>query len=284
LLGNTAETNGDASKTPQKTKTKTVSGDNVHVSGMKSDLNTKVEELTFAERLGQPAASKTPEKSAGKVGVAASADGKVPKVASNVAVLSAALASNDRQQLQTVLDQQDQRVISATVKGLPLSSILPLLLELMNRFSRKPAANTAAWLRYVLITHQAYLTSLPNLINRLSGLYNTLDDRLKYFPDLLRLHGRFELVLSHMELNKSASADDTAPFNTYVEGADDEDFDEDSDDDVDDDEEFDDDDDDEDDEEEGAGRKKPEDMDVDSDEQDEKQSGSDEDDSEGSDE
>lgn len=228
-----ADANGDttSAKASRKSKTRTVIESNVHQASMKSAVGN-ADELTFAERLGHP--DSTPKQQE-KQQKAANDSGKAPRVASNVAVLTSALASNDKHQLQTVLDQQDMRVISATVLALPLGSVLPLLLELMNRFSRKPSASLAGWLRFVLITHQAYLTSLPNLISRLSGLYNFLDDRLKTFPDLLRLNGRFELLLSHIEPSNSGAADDSAPFNTYFEGADDADFDDDGDDDDDDD-------------------------------------------------
>lgn len=271
LMGNNQQADSDASATPksQKSKTKTIGSGDANVMGMKSDLSSKVEELSFAERLGQPSqpAKQTqaaPVKTAG-------GKTEAPRVASNVAVLTAALASNDKHQLQMVLDQQDPRVISATVRSLPLTSVLPLLSEVMSRFSRKPSSSLAGWLRFILITHQAYLTSLPNLISRLGALYNSLDDRLKYFNDLLRLHGRFELMISHMEMNKSVSADENTALNTYLEGPEDEDFDDDSDSSSDDDEE--DFDDDEEDVEEKDGK---EDMDVDSGSADE-QSGSDED-------
>jgi len=143
-----------------------------------------------------------------------------PKATTAVTVLITALSSNDTQQLGLVLSQNDPRVITATVRALPIGMVMPLLTELLQRFSRKPSLNSIAWLRAVLITHQSYLTSLPNLLEKLAGLYNNLDDRLKHFPELLKLSGRFDLLMAQVDSSHSIGTP-TMPLNTYIEGEED---------------------------------------------------------------
>lgn len=152
-----------------------------------------------------------------------SADAKdMPRATSAVAALVAALSTNDRAQLGLILSKHDNQFIVSTLRQLPVSQVLPLLTELLASFASKASIPIINWTRQLLIIHQSYLASAPELINKLSGLYNTVDERLKNFPDLLKLSGRFDLLLAHLRDDESSSeTHGKRALQSYVEEDDD---------------------------------------------------------------
>lgn len=152
----------------------------------------------------------------------ASSASDMPRATSAVAALVAALSTNDRAQLGLILAKNDTQFVTSTLRQLPVSQVLPLLSELLSSFSSKASIPVINWTRNLLIIHQSYLASAPELINKLSGLYNTVDERLKNFPDLLKLSGRFDLLLAHLRDNDSSSeTHGKRALQSYVEEDDD---------------------------------------------------------------
>lgn len=146
----------------------------------------------------------------------------MPRATSAVAALVAALSTNDRAQLGLILSKHDAQFVTSTLRQLPVSQVLPLLSELLSSFSSKASIPVISWTRHLLIIHQSYLASAPELIHKLSGLYNTVDERLKNFPDLLKLSGRFDLLLAHLRDNDSSSeTHGKRALQSYVEEDDD---------------------------------------------------------------
>jgi hypothetical protein len=145
----------------------------------------------------------------------------LPRATSAVAALVSALSTNDRTQLNLILAQHDEQFIKSTLNQLPVSQVLPLLSELLTNFTTKASLPIISWTRHLLILHQSYLASAPDLINKLSGLYNTVDERLKNFPDLLKLSGRFDLLLAHLRYQDSSEVLGKRALQTYVEEEDD---------------------------------------------------------------
>jgi len=166
----------------------------------------------------------------------------LPRATSAVAALVAALSTNDKSQLNLILSKHDEQFITSTLRQLPVSQVLPLLSALLSSFTVKASIPIIAWTRHLLILHQSYLASAPDLINKLSGLYNTVDERLKSFPELLKLSGRFDLLLAHLRDDDESEAMGKRALQTYVEEDDDidmPDYEEEEDDDDEDDEEHD---------------------------------------------
>lgn len=149
----------------------------------------------------------------------------VPKTSSAVEALTSALNTKDTAMLNDIISKTDEKFVSTTVKMLPASLVLTFLTELLSSFSKRPTLKNIIWTRQLLITHQSYLSSSPNLIPKLSGLYNTIDERLQHFPELLKLNGRLDLLLAHSkELNEINSSGNVKAFQVYEEEDDYEDF------------------------------------------------------------
>lgn len=140
-----------------------------------------------------------------------------PKASSAVTALSAALAANDREMINDILGKTDERFVIATIKQLSASNVLPLLSELLLGFTKKPTLSNIIWTKHLLMIHQGHLSSSPDLIDRLSGLYNSIDERLQYFPDLLKLNGRLDLLLSYSRDMDEVKVAEGKAMQTYDE-------------------------------------------------------------------
>lgn len=188
-------------------------------------------EIPFAQLVKQQSksgSSKLASSANGSSSASAAASGEasaatdMPRATSAVAALVAALSTNDRAQLGLILSKHDTQFVTSTLRQLPVSQVLPLLSELLSSFSSKASIPIINWTRHLLIIHQSYLASAPELITKLSGLYNTVDERLKNFPDLLKLSGRFDLLLAHLRDNDSSSeTHGKRALQSYVEDDDD---------------------------------------------------------------
>jgi hypothetical protein len=82
-------------------------------------------------------------------------------------MLVQALRADDRALLESVLAVADARIITNTVRRLPVHSILPFFNAVVARFHSRPtrAASLVRWLRAVLLQHAAFLASLPDLVS-----------------------------------------------------------------------------------------------------------------------
>ncbi|EQC42619.1 hypothetical protein SDRG_00348 [Saprolegnia diclina VS20] len=165
--------------------------------------------------------------------------------ASLVSVLEQALQSKDNVLLENCLRVHDLKVIDETCRRLSPTKVFPFVLLLVEKLEKRPTrgATLCLWIKYLLLNHTAYLMTVPDVVDKLSGLYQALDARLTVFPQLHKLNGRLNLVLGQIAGRANAIAVDETPLVTYRE--DDEDA---GDDDNDDEETADDDDDAEDDE------------------------------------
>merc|ERR1712194_466006 len=54
------------------------------------------------------------------------------------------------------------------------------------------------WVRAVLVQHSSYLTTVPAAAVVISEFFDTVDQRLKVMPHLMQLHGRLQLITSHI--------------------------------------------------------------------------------------
>ncbi|KDO16640.1 hypothetical protein SPRG_17862, partial [Saprolegnia parasitica CBS 223.65] len=168
-----------------------------------------------------------------------------------VSVLEQALQSKDNVLLENCLRVHDLKVIDETCRRLSPTKVFPFVLLLVEKLEKRPTrgATMCVWIKYLLLNHTAYLMTVPDVVDKLSGLYQSLDARLKVFPQLHKLNGRLNLVLGQIAGRANAIAVDETPLVTYRE--DDEDAGEDENDEeetADDDDEAEDDEDDDDDE------------------------------------
>lgn len=158
-------------------------------------VDIKGQELTLEERLNASLASNTQIKK--------TKDNKNerPNAASLSQMLNQGIHSDDDKLIDNVLYKvQKETVVTSTVKRLSTDAVLTLINKVVNRIQHNPSRgyDLTIWIKTVMNVHMTYLISMPNLIERLSGLYQALESRTKVYPKLSRLHGRLDLLLTHV--------------------------------------------------------------------------------------
>ncbi|ETW00476.1 hypothetical protein H310_07093 [Aphanomyces invadans] len=167
-----------------------------------------------------------------------------------VSVLEQALQSKDNALLEHCLRVHDAKVIDETCRRLNTTRVFPFLLLLVEKFEKRPTrgATMCQWIKFLMLNHTAYLMTVPDVIDKLSTLYQSLDARVKVFPQLHKLSGRLNLVLGQIAGRSNVEVVDDAPDVVYNEDEDNDDGgdeDEDGDEDIDQEDEDDDEEDDE---------------------------------------
>ncbi|XP_055086934.1 WD repeat-containing protein 43 isoform X2 [Periophthalmus magnuspinnatus] len=166
----------------------------------KKDIDTK--EMSIAERLGEiDLVTVSSEKGAPKNAVSLQTD--------NFAVLLVqGLESNDPNILNKVFQNRKEFIIKKTVARIPLSAVLPLVQQITTRLQGHPisARLMVLWLKAVLMHHTSYLASLPDLVTQLGVLYHVIENRVKLFHKLTKLHGKLYLLTAQMATNTNISS------------------------------------------------------------------------------
>lgn len=165
----------------------------------KKDTDTK--EMSIAERLGEIDLATASQKEGSKSLASLQTD--------NFAVLLVqGLESKDANILNKVFQTRKELIIKKTVSRIPLSAVLPLVEELTKRLQGHPFAAKlmVQWLKAVLTYHTSYLASLPDLVTQLGVLYHMIENRVKLFHKLTKLHGKLFLLTTQMATNTSSSA------------------------------------------------------------------------------
>jgi hypothetical protein len=134
------------------------------------------------------------------------ANGNVASASSLTTLLQQALQSNDSQLLEHCLGASDPEVIDTTIARLPPATALAFLHKIVERLERRPnrARALVIWVRVVLFRHTSYLVTVPELVNSLARLYQTVDTRLVSFKKFLKLSGRLELLLEQISQQQTA--------------------------------------------------------------------------------
>jgi U3 small nucleolar RNA-associated protein 5 len=139
--------------------------------------------------------------------------------ASLVTVLEQALQTKDNLMLENVLRIYDFKVIDETCRRLSPTKVFSFLFLLVEKFEKRPmrGANLCVWIKFLLMNHTAYLMTAPDVIQKLSALYQSFDARLKVFPQLHKLNGRLNLVLGQIAGRANATSIDETPQMVYHE-------------------------------------------------------------------
>eukprot|EP00112_Aurelia_sp_Birch-Aquarium-sp1_P018430 Seg44.1 transcript_id=Seg44.1/GoldUCD/mRNA.D3Y31 product="WD repeat-containing protein 43" protein_id=Seg44.1/GoldUCD/D3Y31 len=125
-------------------------------------------------------------------------------------MLTQGLHSGDDKLIDNVLySSNKEAVIMPTIKRLPKASVLTLINKVVQRIQRNPARGyvLTIWIKVIMTVHMTYLMSIPNLMSSLSGLYQSLESRTKVYPKLSKLHGRLDLLITHVSQRKQATVD-----------------------------------------------------------------------------
>lgn len=98
------------------------------------------------------------------------------------------------------MQHKNDKVIAKTVRILPTNYIIQLIKELNKRLQghAQSGLGLIKWLKSVLIIHTSYLVSYPDLIESLGSVYEMMNARTKLFPQLSKLQGKLQLVMSQV--------------------------------------------------------------------------------------
>jgi U3 small nucleolar RNA-associated protein 5 len=123
-------------------------------------------------------------------------------------LLAQALKTNDHALLETCFSSREDSLIKVSIQRLDSSLAVKLLERLAERMARTPvrAGELNIWIKWVMITHGAYLVTVPNLLKTLSSLHSILSERVSALPKLLALQGRLQLLSSQIELRREVAA------------------------------------------------------------------------------
>lgn len=83
---------------------------------------------------------------------------------------------------------------------LPTNYVVQLIKELNKRLQghAQSGLGLIKWLKSVLMIHTSYLMSYPDLIESLGSVYEMMNARTKLFPQLSKLQGKLQLVMSQV--------------------------------------------------------------------------------------
>lgn len=128
------------------------------------------------------------------------AEGQIPKTDNLLVLLVQGLQSNDAKMLNHVLQHKNEKVVAKTVRMLPSNHIISLVRELNKRLQghAQSGIGIVKWLKCVLMIHTSYLMSYPDLVNSLGSVYEMMNARTKLFPQLSKLQGKLQLVMSQV--------------------------------------------------------------------------------------
>ncbi|CAG5127789.1 unnamed protein product, partial [Candidula unifasciata] len=154
--------------------------------GKKRTRRSSVSDLTVEERLNAMS-SDVPS------------DGHVrqPPVANTLSrLLQQGLLSGDAKILTGVFQETNETVVKNTLKRLPVSFIVPLVKEIDKGMTghAQHACTLSRWISALVSCHTSYILSVPEVMNTMNRLFQTLVSRQKFYPKMLQLKGRLELV------------------------------------------------------------------------------------------
>ncbi|KAK8401798.1 hypothetical protein O3P69_001124 [Scylla paramamosain] len=129
-----------------------------------------------------------------------SAATQVPKTDNQIHLLLQGLHSKDGRILQSILSCGNETMVTNTVRRLPAPAVVPLLKHLQTLFMGKGHKNAAyvTWVRLVLYHHMSHLSTLPDRQELLRPFYSISASRVATFMQLMELHARLDLSLTHV--------------------------------------------------------------------------------------
>jgi U3 small nucleolar RNA-associated protein 5 len=148
---------------------------------------------------------------------------QAPTADSLVTLVDQALQTGDDALLEQCLGCDDDNVVDATARRLPVARVVLLLRRLVSKFEKRPSRSQllTRWLASILRHHTAYLFSVPDLSFQLPGLSQMLEQRLGTYVPLAGLGGRLDLLMAQLAPVRNAGSvggrANIPPPNVYVE-------------------------------------------------------------------
>lgn len=180
---------------------------------------SSVSDLTMEDRLNAMS-SDTPAADNGTV--------RQPPVANTLCrLLQQGLQSGDSKILTGVFQENNEAIVKNTIKRLPVSCIVPLIREIEKGMTghAQHACNLSRWISALISCHTSYILSVPEIINTMNSLYQTLASRQKFYPKMLQLKGRLELVKQKTPSDTEEDDGEAAPLLVHQDESDSDDSD-----------------------------------------------------------
>ena len=160
----------------------------------------------------------------------------LPSGTSLVTVLTQALKTNDKAQLESCFQQTDVPTIRSTVQRMQSQHVATLLQRLAERIHKRPGrtGSLLVWIQWSLVAHGAYLATQPDVMVKLRSLSQVLKERSSGLQPLLHLKGKLDMLSAQLDMRRSMQAASRARADAededddegviYVEGQDDDDW------------------------------------------------------------
>ncbi|XP_077990274.1 WD repeat-containing protein 43-like [Glandiceps talaboti] len=152
---------------------------------------------------------------------------QVPQTDSLVLLLTQGLQSQDKEIIERVLNYSNETLIRNTVSRLPVQMVLPLAEQLTVRINKSAERGTIIlrWVKALFTIHTSYLSTFPEIIQKLSVLYQMMDQRIQTYSKLSRLQGKVSLMMSQITSQAEEAVSktlNTKPLMVYQEDSSDE--------------------------------------------------------------
>lgn len=123
-------------------------------------------------------------------------------------VLTQSLRTNDVHLLETCFHVKELSTVRATIERLDSSLATVLLQRLAERLHSRPgrAGTLMVWIQWTLVAHGGYLANQPELMKRLTSLYQVVNDRANSLQSLLSLKGKLDMLEAQMNLRRNMQA------------------------------------------------------------------------------
>lgn len=126
----------------------------------------------------------------------------LPSADSLTELLVQSVASGDGKLMEEVLRVSKERLITSTIKKLPVPTVLPFMKKLLELLQRSPSRGLqlSLWIKTLLSAHAAYLMTVPQLGASLGTLHHMLEARVSTFSRLCQLQGKLDLMIAQAAL------------------------------------------------------------------------------------
>ncbi|KRZ21918.1 WD repeat-containing protein 43 [Trichinella pseudospiralis] len=162
--------------------------------------NKLVSEVTMEERLMQLVGSSTVDVETVEV---------KPSLKSQTLLLTQGLHSKDDKILKKVLKTKNTETIKATVRKLPVTSLVPLLEYIAQQLRIKPRCTSyLLWLEQLCSFQTTYLCSNPEALDVMDKVLRLLQSRTSSLEKVYSLQGRLDMIFN----NLSEKSTNVTPF------------------------------------------------------------------------
>jgi U3 small nucleolar RNA-associated protein 5 len=155
---------------------------------------------------------------------------QIPSGVSLSTVLTQALRTNDHAMLESCFHIGDLVIVRTTIQRLDSSLAATLLQRLAERLASRPGrfGHLLVWVQWTCIAHGGAIAGKADILNRMSALFQVMDQRSSSLPSLLLLKGKLDMLDAQLKLRQSSARRDIENMDSeddqdiiYVEGQDD---------------------------------------------------------------